>query len=71
MLILREAQPLGPELFPQDDVFLLQIVDDITLLLHPTGERDQDELQRMRQRGHGVQATRRWAYPRLGPREMI
>ena len=58
-LIVREAQTSGPELFPQDAVFLLQIVDDIALLLvHPTGERDQDELQRMRQRGHGVQATR-------------
>lgn len=70
-LMVREAQTPGPELFPQDAVFLLQIVDDIALLLvHPTGDRDQDELQRMRQRGHGVQATRGWAYRRRGPREV-
>lgn len=51
----------GPELFPQDAVFLLKIVNDIALpLVHPTGKRDQDEPQRMRQRRHGVQATKGW-----------
>ena len=60
-LVVREPQTSGPELFPQDAVLFLEIVDDIALLLvHPTGERDQDEPQRMRQRGHGLQAIRAW-----------
>jgi hypothetical protein len=43
-LIVREPQTPGSELFPQGAVLLLEIVDDIALLLvHPTGERDQDE----------------------------
>src|SRR6266849_7384133 len=59
-LIIREPQPPGPELFPQGAVLLLEIIDDIALsLIHPTGERDQNEPQWIRQRGHGAQATRR------------
>jgi hypothetical protein len=45
-LVIREAQTPGPELFPQNAVFLLEAIDDIALLpVHPTGERDQNELQ--------------------------
>src|SRR5262249_45427821 len=61
-LIVREAQASRSKLLAQDAVLFLQIVDDVALLLvDPTGERDQDELQRMRQPRHGGQATRRWA----------
>ena len=46
-LSVGEPQPSGPELFPQHAVLLLEIVDDIALLLvHPTGERDENEPQR-------------------------
>jgi hypothetical protein len=48
-LIVREPQTSGAQLFPQGAVLLLEIVDDIALLLvHPTGERDQDEPQQRR-----------------------
>jgi hypothetical protein len=61
-LIVREAQASGSTLLAQDAVLFVQIVDDVALLLvDPTGERDQDELQRMRQPRHDGQATRRWA----------
>src|SRR5262249_14054015 len=59
-LIVGEAQASGSKLLAEDAVLFLQIVDDIALLLvDPTGERDQDELQRMRQPRHDGQATRR------------
>jgi len=39
----------------------VEIVDGIALLLvHPTGERDENKPQRVWQRGHGVKATRGW-----------
>ena len=51
-LIVGEPQTSGADLFPQGAVLLLDIVDDIALLLvHPTGERDENEPQRRRQRG--------------------
>ena len=60
-LIVREAQASGSKLRAQDAVLFLQIVDDVALLLvDPTGERDQDELQRMRQPRLGGQATSGW-----------
>jgi hypothetical protein len=58
---LRVGEPdtSGPELFPHHPVFFLKIIDDVALLLvHPTGERDENEPQRVRQRGHRVKATR-------------
>jgi hypothetical protein len=43
------------------------IVDDIALLVvDPTGERDQDELQRMRSRWYGGQPTRGGGHRFLG-----
>ena len=60
-LIVGEAQAPGSEPFAQDAVLFLEIVDDITLLLvDPTSERDEKELQRMRQRRHDGQPTRGW-----------
>jgi len=45
----------------------VEIVDDIALLLvHPTGDRDENEPQRVLQRGHGVKATRGWVHRRPG-----
>ena len=58
-LRVGESQPSGPELFAEDAVLLLEIVDDVALLLvHPTGERDENEPQRVGQRRHTVKATR-------------
>jgi hypothetical protein len=50
-LVVGEAQTPGSELFAQDAVLFLEIGDDIALLLvDPTSDRDEKELQRMRQR---------------------
>ena len=58
-LRVGEPQPSEPELFAQDAVLILEVVDDIALLLvHPTGERDEDEPQRVGHRRHTVKATR-------------
>jgi hypothetical protein len=58
-LSVGEPQTSRPELFPQDAILFLEIVDDIVLLLiHPTGEPNENEPQRMRQRWHVVKATR-------------
>jgi hypothetical protein len=58
-LKVGEPDTSGPELFPQHAVLFLKIIDDIALLLvHPTGERDENEPQRVRQWGHNVKATR-------------
>jgi hypothetical protein len=66
-LVVGEAQTPGSELFAQNTVFPLEIVDDIALLLvDPTSERDEKELQRMGQRRHGGQPTRGWVDRRLG-----
>jgi len=60
-LSVGEPHTSGPELFPQDAVLFLEIVDDIALLLvHATGERDENEPQRVGQRGQRVKATRGW-----------
>jgi len=60
-LSVAEPHTSGPELFPQDTILFVEIVDDIALLLvHPTGERDENKPQRVWQRGHGVKATRGW-----------
>src|SRR5262249_33373718 len=70
-LIVGEAQASGSKLLAQDTVLFLQIVDDVALLLvDPTGKRDQDELQRMRQPRHGGQATRTGYHRRLGPPDL-
>jgi hypothetical protein len=45
-MALRVGEPhtSRPELFPQDTVLFMEVVNDIALLLvHPTGERDQNE----------------------------
>jgi hypothetical protein len=66
-LRVGEPQPSGPELLPEDAVLFLEIVDDVALLLvHPTGERTEDEPQRE----HGLKSTRAgrsaaWALPDL------
>ena len=58
-LVVSEAQATGAELFPQDAVLFLKIVDDVALLLvDPAGERDQDELEWLRQRRHSGQPIR-------------
>jgi len=49
--------------FEQSDYVALLLVD-------PTGERDQDALQRMRQPRDGGQATRARASRRLGPPDL-
>src|SRR5207245_1664152 len=60
-LSVGEAHTSGPQLFPQDTVLFVEVVDDIALLLaHPTGERDENETQRVWQRRHSVKATRGW-----------
>jgi hypothetical protein len=57
--VVGEPQAPGADLFPQDTVFFLKVVDDLALLLvHPTGERDQDELEWMREGRHGGQPIR-------------
>ena len=51
-LVVGETQAPGSDLFTQDAVLFLKIVDDVALLLvEPAGERDQDELQWMRRHG--------------------
>jgi len=61
-LRVGEPQTSGPELFPQEAIFFLEIVDDIALLMvHPTREGDENEPQWVRQRVHGCQG-----YQRLG-----
>ena len=70
---LRVGEPdtSGPELFPQHAVLLLKIIDDIALLLvHPTGERDENKPQRVRHRGHGVKATRGSVHRLRGARQI-
>lgn len=58
-LVVGEAQAPGSDLFAQDAVLFQEIVDDVALLLvEPASERDQDELQWMRQRRHGSQPIR-------------
>jgi len=43
-LVVGEAQASGSELFAQDAILFLKIIDDVTLLLvDPAGERDQDD----------------------------
>jgi hypothetical protein len=67
---LRVAEPQTPvaELFAQDAVLFLEIFDDVALLLvHPSGERHEQELQWLRrQRQHGVKATRGWSSATCG-----
>jgi hypothetical protein len=71
-LIVREPQTSGAELFSQGAVLFLEIVDDIALLLvHPTGERDENEPQRRRQRGHGAKATRGYSVRQPGPPDFV
>ena len=58
-LNVGEPQASGPDLLPEDTVLFLEIVDDIALLLvHPPGERDEHEPQRVREQWHGVKAIR-------------
>jgi hypothetical protein len=58
-LRVGEPQSSVSELFPQDPMLFVEIVDDIVLLLiHPTGERNENKSQRLRQRWHVVKATR-------------
>ena len=69
-LRVGEPQTFGPELFMEDAILFLEIIDDIALLLvHPTGERDEHEPKRVRQqRRHGVKATRgvfQWLFGRV------
>jgi hypothetical protein len=63
-LRVGEPQPSEPKLLPEHAVLFLEIVDDVALLLvHPTGERDEDEPQRE----HGVKGTRGRMGRLLGP----
>ena len=57
--VVGEAQPPRSELFTEDTVLFLKIVDDLALLpVDPTSEGDQDKLQWMRQRRHAGQPIR-------------
>jgi hypothetical protein len=56
-LLVGETRAPGADLFPQYTALFLKIVDGFArLLADQAGERDQDELQRMRQRRHGGHA---------------
>ena len=65
-LRVGEPQASGAKLFPENAVLVLEIVDDIALLLvHPTGERDENEPQRMGQRRHTHEGYQRLIQRRL------
>jgi hypothetical protein len=58
-LIVGEAQPTRAELFAEDAILGLEIVDDLALLLvDPACERDHEEPERVRQRRHEAQGSR-------------
>jgi hypothetical protein len=58
-LVVGEAQAPGSNLFTQDAVLFLKIVNEVALLLvEPAGERDQHELQWMRHWLHGGKPIR-------------
>jgi hypothetical protein len=58
-LVVGEAQTPGADLFTQDTILFLKVVNDVALLLgEPAGERDQAELQGMRRRRHSCQPNR-------------
>jgi hypothetical protein len=66
-LIVGEPQPSGAELFAENAVLLLKMVDGIALLLvQPTGERDQDEPERV-----GAVGAYLEGYQRLNPRRIL
>jgi len=70
-LLVREPQTSRAKLFPQGPVLFLEIIDNLALVLvHPTGDCDEYELQRKRrQRDHNTQATKSVAWRSMqGPR---
>ena len=63
-LRIGETEPATAELFPEDAILLLEIVDDVTLLLvHPTSECQDEELKHLRIRRHVGERSRgsRWS----------
>src|SRR5262249_59915740 len=58
-LIVGEAQPVWAELFAEHAILGLEIVDDVALVLvDPARQRNHEELERIRERGHELSVSK-------------